>query len=95
MKYDQENTIFSASCLPHDAVDLFGMIADCALEPRSVVSASVAQRKMKHNHALEKQLGSGIDFNDTLFRTAFGMRGLGMPLLGLESNVEYLSAQKL
>jgi hypothetical protein len=41
MEYNQENSYFRASCLSHDVVDIFNMVADCALEPRSVVAASV------------------------------------------------------
>jgi hypothetical protein len=95
MDYDQENALFAASCLAHDAVDLFGMITDCALEPRSVVSANVSMQKGKHRHALERIVNSGIDFNDALFRSAFGLRGLGMPILGIEANIEYLNAMKI
>lgn len=95
MDYDQENALFSASCLAHDAVDLFGMIADCALEPRSVVSANVSIQKGKHRHALERIVNTGIEFNDALFRTAYGLRGLGMPILGIEANIEYLNAVKI
>jgi processing peptidase subunit alpha len=95
MRYDQETAIFSASCIAHDAVDIFGMLADCALEPRSVVSANVSMKKMKHHHYLEQILGTGKDLNDNLFATAYGLKGLGMPLLGLESNIEYLNAQKI
>ena len=45
MDYDRELTCFKAHCLPHDVVDILGMVADCALEPRSVVAAQVALRK--------------------------------------------------
>lgn len=41
MDYNQENTYFKAHCLSHDVVDIFNMMADCALEPRSVVAANV------------------------------------------------------
>ena len=41
MDYDQENAYFKANCLSHDVVDIFNMMADCALEPRSVVAANV------------------------------------------------------
>ena len=41
MDYDQENAYFKAHCLSHDVVDIFNMMADCALEPRSVVAANV------------------------------------------------------
>lgn len=95
MKYDQESATFSNSCLAHDAVDMFSMLADVALEPRSVVSANVSMDKMKHKHAMEKILGTGKELNDALFATAYGLKGLGMPLLGLESNIEYLNAQKI
>lgn len=39
--YNQETTYFRASCLSQDVVDIFNMVADCSLEPRSVVAASV------------------------------------------------------
>jgi hypothetical protein len=41
MEYDQETSYYRANCLSHDVVDIFNMISDCALEPRSVVAASV------------------------------------------------------
>lgn len=41
MEYDQENSYYRANCLSHDVVDIFNMVSDCALEPRSVVAASV------------------------------------------------------
>ena len=42
MNFDRENTIFKATCLNHDAVDLFAMMTDCALEPRNFNSSNVA-----------------------------------------------------
>lgn len=93
MDYDQENTHFKASCLSHDVVDIFRMVSDCAIEPRSVVAANVAIGKAKGTHALHQ--GTGAHFNDSLFRTAFGLNGLGNPILGLSSNIEYLNASTL
>jgi predicted Zn-dependent peptidase len=93
MDYDQEHTIFKASCLSHDVVDIFNMVSDCAIEPRSVVAANVAIGKAKGTHAMHS--GTGAHFNDTLFRTAFGLNGLGNPILGLQSNIEYLNASVL
>ena len=46
MEYDQENTYFKAHCLSHDVVDIFNMMADCALEPRSAVAASVKLKSL-------------------------------------------------
>jgi mitochondrial-processing peptidase subunit alpha len=41
VEYDQESTYFSAKSLSQDGVDVFNVLADCALEPRSVVAAQV------------------------------------------------------
>lgn len=95
MDYDQETSLFSAHCLEHDVVDVLRMVSDCALEPRSVVAANVGIGKNKNSLAREASNNSGFDVNDTLFRTAYGLQGLGMPLLGLASNVEYLNANTL
>jgi len=95
MDYDQENTYFKAHCLSHDVVDIFNMMADCALEPRSVVAANAAMEKMHFQHELEAMLKTGHLINDTLFQTAFGNHGLGMPLHGLSHNYKYLHAHVL
>jgi predicted Zn-dependent peptidase len=50
MDYDQETTYFGAHCLSHDVVDILNMMADCALEPRSVTASSV----ILHNLSLIK-----------------------------------------
>jgi len=95
MDYDQENTYFKAHCLQHDVVDIFNMMADCALEPRSVVAANAAMDKVSHQHELEELIHTGVAFNDALLKTAFGLNGLGMPLYGLHHNYKYLSAHVL
>jgi len=59
MEFDQENTYFKANCLAHDVVDIFSMMSDCALEPRSVVAAAVAIEKNKGTHKLESYIKSG------------------------------------
>ena len=68
------------------------MACDCAFEPRSVVAANVAMDKSSHTHKLYEDLNTGEDFNDALFRTAYGVKGLGMPLKGLKNNVKNLNA---
>jgi len=95
MDYDQENAYFKAHCLQHDVVDIFNMMADCALEPRSVVAANVAMDKMHYQHELEAYLKTGHLINDTLFQTAFGNHGLGLPIHGLTHNYKYLHAHVL
>jgi len=71
------------------------MMADCALEPRSVPAANIGIDKNKHDHALEEQLQTGEEFNDRLMSTAYGLKGLGLPLKGLHHNVKYLGANVL
>lgn len=95
MDYTREDALFKAHCLSHDVVDIFNMMSDCALEPRSVVTASTAQEKNKATHSFEKQLGVGESFDDQIFETAFGPEGLGMPLRGLHHNIGNLSAYTL
>ena len=95
MDYNQDTSVFKASCLGHDVIDILTMVADCAVEPRSVVAANVGIFKNKNKFDIERLVNSGITINDTLFRTAYGLQGLGMPVLGLPSNVEYLNAYTL
>lgn len=42
---DRESIYYKGSCLSHDVIDVFGVLADCAFEPRNVVAASVGQHK--------------------------------------------------
>ena len=39
--------------MAHDVVDVFKVVADCALEPRSVVAANAAIEKNHGTHNLE------------------------------------------
>lgn len=91
MDYNQENTYFKAHCLAHDTVDIFNMIADCALEPRSVVAANLGMEKIAHHHEFLQYARTGELVNDVIMQTAFGQHGLGMPLAGFPHNVKYLT----
>lgn len=95
MDYNQETTYFKGSCLNHDVVDIFNMMADCAVEPRSVVAANVAIQKNKDSHALDSKINTGEDFNNNIFRSAYGLKTLGMPLKGLKANIPNLGAHTL
>ena len=95
MNYDQESAYFHANCLQHHVVDVFSMAADCALEPRSVLAAEVGQAQNQDSHKLDKFLKTGEDFNEAVFTTAFGLKGLGLPLKGLKGNVGNLSTYTL
>lgn len=94
MDYDRENTYWKASCLAHDVVDVFSMMADCAFEPRSVVAANVGIYKNTQTHKLAEQNGN-IGFNDSIFRLAYGNQGLGNSLIGNKGNISNLSAETL
>lgn len=81
MDYDQETTYFNVNCLGHDVVDIFRMLADCALEPKSVVAANLAIHKNKNTHKLEELINTGEEFNNNIFSTAYGgITGLGISL---------------
>lgn len=51
--------------------------------------------KGKWTHKLNDYLGNDQDISDSLLRTAYGVRGLGMPLHGLKDNIGNLSANVL
>mmetsp|Transcript_2339 Transcript_2339/g.2508 ORF Transcript_2339/g.2508 Transcript_2339/m.2508 type:complete len:494 (-) Transcript_2339:126-1607(-) len=95
MDYDQENTYFKAHCLGHDVTDVFSMISDCALEPKSAVAADVGIWKNHETHKLEDYLQTGEDFHDQVMQVAYGGKGLGMPLTGHRHNVNYLNAHTI
>lgn len=73
MDYNQETTLFHGSCMAHDGVDFFNMIADCALEPRSVLASQVGQSKNQDSHKLDQFLKTGEHFNEAIFKTAYGL----------------------
>merc|ERR1740138_297678 len=43
MDYDQERTYFKGHCIEYDVIDMFQMMVDIALDPRSVMAANVAK----------------------------------------------------
>jgi predicted Zn-dependent peptidase len=98
MDYDQERMFFKGHCLEYDVVDMFQMLVDIALEPRSVLAANVARSKNRKTHDLHKHLHKYDPFsdnNDLLLRTAYGYNTLGMPRLGLEHNIDNIDARML
>jgi len=52
MDFDQENTYWKSHCLNHDVYDIFSMMSDCALEPRSVTAANIGMEKNSYDHKL-------------------------------------------
>jgi predicted Zn-dependent peptidase len=98
MTYDQETTLFRGNCIEYDTVDMFQMLVDIALEPRSVMAANVAKAKSRKSHELAHHLAKFDPFaynEELLLRTAYGYNTLGMPHLGLEGNVENIDARVL
>ena len=74
------------------------MLVDLALEPRSVLAANVARSKNRKSHDLAKHLSKYDPFsemNEIFLRTAYGLNTLGMPRLGLESNIDKIDARLL
>jgi processing peptidase subunit alpha len=98
MDYDQERTYFRGHCIQYDVIDMFQMMVDIALEPRSVLAANVAKSKNQKTHDLHKHLSHYDPFannQENLLRTAYGYNTLGMPRYGMENNVGNLDARVL
>jgi len=75
MDYDQEKTYFKGHCIEYDVTDMFQMMVDCALEPKSVMSANVARSKNAKSHDLHNHLNKFDPFANTqqnLLTTAYG-----------------------
>ena len=98
MDYDQERTYFKGNCIEYDTIDMFQMMVDLALEPRSVLAANVARSKNQKSHDLHNYMSKYDPFSNNtelLLRTAYGYNTLGMPLMGMESNIGNLDARVL
>jgi predicted Zn-dependent peptidase len=98
MDYDHETTYFKGHCIEYDTVDMFQMLVDIALEPRSVLASNVAKSKNRKSHALAEHLRKYDPFafnEELLMKTAYGYNTLGLPRLGLEGNVENIDARIL
>lgn len=98
MDFDQERTYFKGHCIEYDVIDMFQMMVDIALEPRSVLAANVARSKNKKTHDLHKHLHKYDPFSDNqelLLRTAYGFNTLGMPRIGLEHNLDNIDARMI
>jgi processing peptidase subunit alpha len=98
MDFDQERIYFHGSCLEYDTIDMFQMMVDLALEPRSVMAANVAKSKNQQSHELSEHLSQfdpSMHNGEMLLKTAFGQEGLGMPRLGNQNNVDNIDAKML
>jgi len=98
MDYDQESMYFKGHCIEYDTIDMFQMMVDIALEPRSVLAANVAKSKNAKSHDLANHM-MNFDPNaqdaELLLRTAFGFNSLGMPLMGTSGNLGNIDARML
>ena len=98
MDYDQERMFFKGHCIEYDVIDMFQMMVDIALEPRSVLAANVARSKNQKSHDLFKHLSKYDPWaanQDNLLMTAYGYHTLGMPRLGLAKNIDNIDARML
>lgn len=96
--YNQEHTYFRGNCVEYDVIDMFQLLVDVALEPKSVLAANVARAKNRKSQDLHRHLvkfDPFMEHNDLVLRTAYGYNTLGMPLLGLENNVDNIDARVL
>lgn len=98
MDYDQERTYFKGHCIEYDVIDMFQVLTDIAFEPRTLMAANVARVHNQKSHDLQNHLNKFDPFagnQELLLRTAYGYNTLGMPRLGLESNIGNLDARVL
>lgn len=95
MDFNRENIWYNASCLNHDAIDIFNMMSDCALEPRNFNSVSSAIKKLPLS--LKSKLASNkwSEFSDLVFQSVYGNYGLGNALLGNEKNFKLLDSMTM
>ena len=64
MDFDQEHMYFRGNCLEYDVIDMFQMMSDIALEPRSVLAANVARSKNQKSHELRNHLHKFDPFSE-------------------------------
>jgi len=98
MDFDQESMYFKGHCIEYDTIDMFQMMVDIALEPRSVLAANVAKSKNQKSHDLAHHIAKfdpSAHDAELLLRTAYGYNTLGMPRLGTEGNVGNIDARML
>lgn len=98
MDFDQERMYYKGHCIEYDVIDMFQMMVDIALEPRSVLAANVARSKNQKSQDLHSHLTKFDPFANNmelLLRTAYGYNTLGMPRLGLQKNIDNIDARML
>jgi len=98
MDFDQEKTYFKGHCIEYDVIDMFQMMVDLALEPKSVLAANVARAKNAKSHDLFNHLSKFDPWasqQENLLRTAYGYNTLGMPRLGMEKNLDNIDSRML
>lgn len=92
LSFDREVLSAKASCLDHDVVDIFSMMTDCVLEPRSLLAANVALEKLPQAHKRVRAANKHHDLDDMVMSNVYGFQGLGNKLLGDEANIKSLNA---
>jgi len=96
MEYDQESTYVKANCLAHHVDDIFSTMAESILKPITASAGDAAILKMRQEYQMMEEMGGvGEDLNDSIMRTAYGLKGLGMPLQGMKDNFMRLSTSTI
>lgn len=67
MDFNREQIWYTGSCLSHDVIDIFNMMADCALEPRNFNSTSAAISKLPHSLKAKYASNKWDHFSDVVF----------------------------
>eukprot|EP00347_Sterkiella_histriomuscorum_P001866 403370379 len=98
LEFDQERLYLKSHCIEYDAVDILNMIVDITTEPRIDVVGEIARFKNKKQHELFRhmsQFDPSSKVQEMLMKTAYGNGTLGMPIMGMEENVENINGELL
>lgn len=91
-----ESILYAGQCLSHDVYDMLQVLSDMTLDEKTVADEEAAHWRMdecfKLNEVNATAISKAADIRNTV---AYGLRGLGMPLNGFQSNFQNLGFSHL
>lgn len=97
MNYNSQHIFFQGQCLPCDSSEFIKMMVDCALNPKYTEDANLKIRLKNRWAEYESSLVNSLDKKlDALLPTlAYGQKGIGMPSMGIKSNLGKLTVKDI
>mmetsp|Transcript_29273 Transcript_29273/g.52348 ORF Transcript_29273/g.52348 Transcript_29273/m.52348 type:complete len:468 (-) Transcript_29273:3548-4951(-) len=91
-----ETLLYSGQCLSHDVYDMLQVLSDVALDEKTVADEEAAQWRIdefwKLNEVNSTPLSKAEHVRNTV---AYGLKGLGMPIYGFQSNFQNIGCSHL